>query len=199
MDFDFAGLRQGARQTEHLRANRCLIYGQTVLHFESGLPLSWPPIWQPVESVEPVRAPSFPPSVPCPRRDRPGPRQGRLCTTTAPVLQRPEREAQPSSQNGRSLTRPAHPSFTPPVTPPPSTPYQVPCPAYPAAGRAAVCTQVRTSGSLFPVACPDPLQGTPADSHQPPLPYSASWAQRVARHPLTNKPYKPQLRRPIYA
>lgn len=202
MDFDFAGLRQGARQTEHLRANRCLIYGQTVLHFESGLPLSWPPIWQPVESVEPVRAPSFPPSVPCPRRDRPGPRQGRVCTTTAPVLQplvQREREAQPSSQNGRSLTRPAHPSFTPPVTPPPSTPYQ----AYPAAGRSAAYPSTSRArlylGIALPCRLPRPLQGTPADSHQAPLPYSASWAQRVARHPLTNKPYKPQLRRPIYA
>lgn len=101
VDFDFAGLRQGARQTEHLRANRCLIYGQTVLHFESGLLFSWPPIWQPVESVEPVRAPSFPPSVPCPRRDRPGPRQGRVCTTTAPVLQR-QRES-PAQKPERSI------------------------------------------------------------------------------------------------
>lgn len=114
MDFDFAGLRQGARQTEHLRANRCLIYGQTVLHFESGLPLSWPPIWQPVESVEPVRAPSFPPSVPCPRRDRPGPRQGRVCTTTAPVLQplvQRERERSPAQKPERPIADQAGPSL----------------------------------------------------------------------------------------
>lgn len=160
------------------------------------------PIWQPVESVEPVRAPSLPPSVPCPRRDRPGPRQGRVCTTTAPVLQRPERErAQPTgqNQNGRSLTRPAHPSFTPPVTPPPTSPstYVPCCRALPYPGI-YLGTRLYL-GIALPCRLSRPLQGTPADSHQPPLPYSASWAQRVARHPLTNKPYKPQLRRPIYA
>lgn len=51
MDFDFAGLRQSARQTEHLRANRCLIYGQTVLHFESGLLFSWPLFGSPLRAL----------------------------------------------------------------------------------------------------------------------------------------------------
>lgn len=158
MDFDFAGLRQGARQTEHLRANRCLIYGQTVLHFESGLLFSWPPIWQPVERVEPVRAPALPPSVPCPRRDRPGSRQGPACTTTASVLQvqRPHTRAQPNSQNGRSLTRPIPPSHH-------LSPHRPPLP-FPAAGRllypgtagADYLALRYTSGSLFPAACPDP-------------------------------------------
>lgn len=133
-----------------------MIYGQTVLHFESGLLFSWPPIWQPVERVEPVTAPPSSPSVPCPRQDRPGPRQGRACTTTASVLRRPrtERErAQPKSQNGRSLTQ-AHPSFTPPVTPPPS-----PLP-YPACRAPAVPkyrprqTTPRDRSSLSPAPTP---------------------------------------------
>ena len=152
MDFDLAGLRQGARQSEHLRANRCLIYGQTVLHFESGLLLSWPPIWQPVESVEPVRAPSLSSSVPYPRRDRPGLRQGRACTTTAPVLQRPQNRAQPKSQNGRSLTRPIPPSHH-------LSPHRPPLHPYPSAGRRPYPSTAGadyTSGSLFPVASPDP-------------------------------------------
>lgn len=172
MDFDLAGLRQGARQSEHLRANRCLIYGQTVLHFESGLLFSWPPIWQPVESVEPVRAPSLSPSVPCPRRDRPGLRQGRVCTTTASVLQRPQDRAQPKSQNGRSLTRPIPPSHhlsphRPPLAHKPC------CRAPPVPKYRRTKTIPRDRSSLSPAPT---LQGTPVHSHQPPLPYSASWA-----------------------